>query len=178
MIYLYIGLGIFFGVILIMVLIGFASPRVAKMQRSIEINTNVDKVWPQLNNLKNFVDNWSPWTEKDPNAVHTFNDVSEGVGNAYTWKGAPKKVGEGSMEIVESEVNKKVRTSLEFKGRGKAIASFYVEDAGDGKIKVTWDFAGDNGNNPIARLFGRFMDKFLGPDYETGLNKLKSYCEA
>jgi hypothetical protein len=43
---------------------------------------------------------------------------------------------------------------------------------------VTWDFESDNGLNPMSRIFGKMMDKFLGPDYQNGLNKLKTVCEA
>ena len=82
------------------------------------------------------------------------------------------------MDIVELEEHKKVMTKLVFKGRGEAMAGFHVESAGEGKTKVTWSFETDSGNNPLASLFGRMMDKFLGPDYEKGLGKLKAYCEA
>ena len=40
-----------------------------------------------------------------------------------------------------------------------------------------WDFKGDMGMNPAGRLMGRMMDKFLGPDYEKGLDNLKKSCE-
>ena len=95
----------FGGLVALFLIIGFASPRVARMNRSIQINSTPEKIFPYLNNLKSFVDNWSPWTEKDPNAAHEYNDVAEGVGAFYSWKGEPKKVGEGSMKILESEEN-------------------------------------------------------------------------
>ncbi len=162
--------------VLLVLFIGFTSPRMATMERSIVINASADKVFPYLNNLKTFVDTWSPWTEKDPNAAHEYNDIPSGEGAFYSWKGEPKKVGEGSMKIVKSIENQHVRTLLHFKGRGDAYAGWHVAESGDG-VKVTWDFESDNGMNPIGRIFGRFMDKFLGPDYENGLNKLKKEIE-
>ncbi len=164
-------------IVFLVLLIGFTSPRIAKMERSVNIKASVDTIWPYLNNLKMFVDNWSPWTEKDPNAVHKYNDIAEGVGAHYSWKGEPKKVGEGSMEIKTSEDMNLVKVHLEFKGRGDAMAGWVLRDNGDGTCQVTWDFESDNGMNPMARIFGRMMDKFLGPDYENGLNKLKTVCE-
>ena len=166
----------FGGLVALFLIIGFASPRVARMNRSIQIDSTPEKIFPYLNNLKSFVDNWSPWTEKDPNAAHEYNDVAEGVGAFYSWKGEPKKVGEGSMKILESEENKRVKTYLTFKGRGDALATFHVAPSGDG-VKVTWDFEADNGMNPMGRFFGRFMDKFLGPYYEAGLANLKKVAE-
>lgn len=163
-------------IVLLVLLIGFASPRKATMERSIIINASIDKVFPYLSSLKTFVDTWSPWTEKDPNAVHEFNDIPSGVGAFYSWKGEKKKVGEGSMKIIEFEENKRVRTLLHFKGQGEAYAGWTITENGDG-VKVTWDFESDNGMNPIGRIFGRFMDKFLGPDYQSGLDKLKKVAE-
>ncbi len=164
------------GIVLLVLLIGFTSPRLATMERSVVINASADKVFPYLNNLKTFVDTWSPWTEKDPSAAHEYNDIASGEGAFYSWKGEKKKVGEGNMKIIKSVENKQVQTMLFFKGQGEAKAGWTIVENGDG-VKVTWDFESDNGMNPIGRIFGRFMDKFLGPDYENGLNKLKKEVE-
>lgn len=164
------------GIIVLFLLFAYTSPRYARMNRSVQIDASADKVFPYLNNLKTFVDEWSPWTEKDPNAAHEYNEIAEGKGAFYSWKGEPKKVGEGSMKIIESEENQYVKTHLFFKGRGDAYASWIVKEAGNG-VSVTWDFESDNGMNPMGRIFGRFMDKFLGPDYQNGLDKLKKVIE-
>ena len=161
-------------IVLLVLLIGFTSPRFARMNRSIDINAPADQVWPYL---QMFVDHWSPWTEKDPSAAHEYNDIAEGEGAFYSWKGEPKKVGEGSMKIIESETNKHIKTLLYFKGRGNAYAGWHITEKGNG-VSVKWDFESDNGMNPIGRIFGRFMDKFLGPDYQNGLEKLKKVVEA
>ena len=110
------------GIVLLILLIGFTSPQIAKTERSVTINSRPEKIWPYLNNLKAFVDNWSPWTEKDPNAAHDYNDIAEGVGAHYAWKREPKKIGEGSIEIKTSEPMELVKVSLQFKGRGEATA--------------------------------------------------------
>ncbi len=175
---LYVLLGVVAFLVLVVLVMGFASPRFARMKRSIEIAAPPERIWPNLNNLRNFVERWSPWTEKDPGAKHTFNEIAAGVGATFSWEGDPKKSGAGTMKITESEPDRRVMTHLAFKGRGEADAGWILEDLGGGRTRVTWDFEADNGNNPIARIFGRLMDKFLGPDYEQGLAKLKGICEA
>ncbi|HEX7899441.1 MAG TPA: SRPBCC family protein [Planctomycetota bacterium] len=174
---LYILLGVVGTLVLLVLLVGFTSPRVARMKRSTEIAAPPDRIFPRLNSLKRFVDEWSPWTGRDPAAKHTYNEKAEGVGAKYGWDGDPKKVGTGSMEIVESVPNQRVKIKLWFKGRGEPFAGWLLEDLGGGRSRVTWDFESDAGNNPIGRIFGRLMDKFLGPDYEKGLAKLKEICE-
>lgn len=174
---LYAVLG-FLGLLVAFVLgFGFASPRVARMKRSIEIAAPPEKIWPNLNNLRNFVERWSPWSEKDPQAKHAFNEIAEGVGATFSWIGDPKKSGEGTMKITRSEPMTRVVSHLAFKGRGEADAGWTLEDLGGGRSRVTWDFEADNGMNPLARIFGRLIEKFLGPDYEQGLAKLKSISE-
>jgi carbon monoxide dehydrogenase subunit G len=162
---------------LLVLVVGFASPRVARFKKSIEIAAPPEKIFPRLNSVKRFSDEWSPWTEKDPAAKHAFSGPAEGVGAKHAWEGHPKKVGTGTMEITVSEPHRRVTSHLAFKGRGEADAGWTVEDLGGGRSRVTWDFEADNGNNPIARMFGRLMEKFIGPDYEKGLAKLKSICE-
>ncbi|MFZ5554198.1 MAG: SRPBCC family protein [Bacteroidota bacterium] len=173
---LLIILAVIAGLILLIVLFGFMSPRITRMERSIEINASVEKVFEQMNSLKNFVANWSPFSDYDPNMKKIFNHIETGKGAHYTWEGDPKKVGKGTMEITHSVVNKSVTTHLAFHGRGEADATWTIQP-GNGNVKVTWDFMADNKNNPISRIFGRMMDRFLGPDYEKGLKKLKEYCE-
>lgn len=174
---LYIILGIVGGLILLAVIFGFLSPRYSFFQRSIEINAAEEKVFEQMNSLKNFVHHWSPWTAKDPNSKMVFSGPENGKGAKYAWEGDRKKVGKGTMEIVLSENNSKVKTHIAFDGRGEADATWTLVKLSDNKVKITWDFHSDNKNNPIARLFGRMMEKFMGGDYEEGLQKLKSHCE-
>ena len=174
---LYILLSVLGTIALLVIVAGFASPRVARFQKSTEIAAPPAKIFPYLNSVKRFSDEWSPWTDKDPDATHTFSGPAEGVGAAHAWTGDPKKVGTGTMVITVSEPNRRVTCHLAFKGRGEADAGWTLEDLGGGRTRVTWDFAADNGNNPIARLFGRLMGSFLGLDYEKGLAKLKSICE-
>lgn len=177
MIILYILGGVVGTLLLVILIMAFTSPRVTRMQRSIEISAPPEKVFPLLNSAKRFSEEWSPWTGKDPAAKHTFSGPAEGVGATHAWTGDPKTVGSGSMVITVSETNRRVSSHLSFAGRGEADAGWTIEDLGGGKVRVTWDFASDAGNNPVRRLFGRMIEKFLGPDYEQGLAKLKSICE-
>ena len=43
--------------------------------------------------------------------------------------------------------------------------------------QVTWTLDIDMGASPIAHYFGLMMDRMIGKDYETGLNKLKTLVE-
>ncbi len=165
------------GISLIVAVYGFTRPQHSYMKREIEISAPVEIIFDYSNNLQKFVENWSPWTDKDPQMTTQYNDISSGVGAKYEWKGHPKKVGYGLMEIIESEPNKKVKSLLKFGGKGDAFVTLEIHNINDKTATVTWDFTSDAGNNPVGRIFGSMMDKFLGPDFELGLKKLKETCE-
>lgn len=165
---------IFGGIIATVFVYGMTRPRTANMNRSIEIDAPADVIFPHMNSLKKFVV-WSPWTNKDPHVKQKFEGPETGVGSHYFWEGN-KNVGKGNMKIVEAELNKKVLCDLSFQGRGNAKAIWTLEENND-KTEVTWWFEGDMGNNPVGRILGTMMDKFLGPDYEIGLSNLKKQIE-
>lgn len=168
---------VLFGLALIVVIIGLMMPRKASVKREVVIKSDKETVFSYANSLKKFVESWSPWTEKDPDMETVFEGPDEGVGAVYNWKGDPKKVGYGTMKIISSEEPNKVVSFLSFGGRGDAEVSLIIEEKSANEVKVTWDFSADNGYNPIGRIFGSMMDKFLGPDFEYGLKKLKQVCE-
>ena len=60
---------------------------------------------------------------------------------------------------------------------GVSEGAIRIEAAGAGSSKVTWSNGGDLGMNPVGRYFGLFMDRMMGPDFQSGLEKLKSKVE-
>lgn len=172
----WIGISLF-GLALIFVIIGFTKPRMAYMKREILISSDKQTVFSYANDLKKFVEHWSPWTERDPNMETLFEGPAQGVDSVYKWKGDKKKVGYGLMKITSVDEPNKVVYFLSFGGKGDTEVSVQIEEVSSTEVKVIWDYSADNGNNPMARIFGSMMDKFLGPDFETGLKKLKAVCE-
>lgn len=170
-------LAVLAGIALVVVIYGFTRSRHSFMKREVEINAQAETIFEYAQNLQKFVENWSPWTDKDPNMETKFNDIQSGVGSKYEWKGDPKKVGHGLMEIVEVEKNKFVKSLLKFGGRGDAYVTLKIDEKSEGVMNVIWEFTSDAGNNPVGRIFGSLMDKFLGADFELGLKKLKEISE-
>ncbi len=151
-------------------------PRYPHIERVMLINTPAATVFPLVNNLHEF-NRWSPWAKLDSTTVYVFSGPDEGVGARMSWKGDPKKVGEGRQEIVESEELLRVKTALDFGQPGTATATVTLKDQGLQTL-VTWSLDQDTGFNPLARIFGLFMNKMVGSDYEAGLVALKQLAEA
>ena len=165
------------GVLALVMVIGLFLPRNVSVERSVVIDAPPEAVFARVNSLSGFND-WSPWYGRDPDALYAIEGPESGVGSKMSWKSDQKDVGSGTLEIVESRAPEYVESALDFGRQGGGIASFTLEPAGEAGTEIRWSFSTDMGANPLARYFGLMMDSYIGPDYETGLAKLKDVVEA
>ena len=168
-----IGLG---AVVVVLAVVGLFLPRTVHVERSAVVAAPAATVFTVLNGFHQF-GKWAPWPELDPNMKTTFDGPDAGVGAKYAWSGNDQ-VGTGSQEIVESRPFSLVKSKLVFGGFEGAddFATFALTPEGQG-TRVVWSFDGDNKYNVLSRYFGLMMDAFIGPDYEKGLAKLKTFVE-
>ena len=131
-------------VILAAVLIFAATrPDTFRVERSADIKASPEQVFVQINDLHNWRA-WSTWEKMDPNMKKTFSGSAQGRGAAYAWEGN-RKVGKGSMEIVESKPHEFIAITLEFikPFRGTNRAEFSFKPEGN-QTRVTWTNSGKN----------------------------------
>lgn len=167
----YIGLAI-----LVLVAIAYILPGSVQVQRATVIDAAPGEVFALVNSFENF-NQWSPWFERDPDGDYTIEGPGEGVGARMTWASEKPDVGSGSQEIIESVPDRLVRTKLDFGDMGDAKAFFEIEPRGDDRTHLVWGFDTDLGLNPVSRYFGLMFERWIGPDYEHGLAKLKALAE-
>jgi hypothetical protein len=153
-----------------------SQPSHQRIERSTVVAATPQDVWPLTSDLRQFV-TWSPWQDLDPDQQMAFSDPSSGVGAWYTWAG-DENVGEGRMEIVAVDDQKKVTEKLVFiePFESRADVTLALAPEADG-TRVTWAF--DTENNFAAKAFGLVvdMDAMLGADFEKGLANLKAKAE-
>jgi hypothetical protein len=158
--------------ILLAVAIGL--PGHVMVSRSVVINAPESAVYPYLNTMRNFGD-WSPWRIRDPNLKMTFSGPEQGKGAHVDWVSEVKAIGQGSMEIVEGEPNRNIDLAVNFNGV-EGTSSYALAPSGSGS-KLTWSFSYDTGTDPLKRWRGVMLDNLIGPEYQTGLGKLKERIE-
>lgn len=169
---------IFLGlIVIILAAVGasFLLPGTAVVSRTITIDAPADKIFPYVNSMQE-TEKWSPWLSRDPETSLSYAGPDAGVGNTLSWSSDHEQVGSGTQTITESIKNQQVTTALDFGDMGTASASFTLEPEGD-QTRVTWGFASDLGANPVMRWMGLMMDKWVGADYERGLQNLKTVVE-
>jgi hypothetical protein len=160
-------------------LLAFAAtrPNTLTVQRSATIASPAERIYPHLDDFHRW-GAWSPWEKLDPELKRTFSGAESGPGAVYAWQGN-KKVGEGRMEILESDAPSRLRIQLDFLKPFEAHNTTILALAPDGGgTRVSWTMNGSK-NFPF-KLMGIFMnmDNMIGADFERGLANLKTVAEA
>lgn len=158
-----------------LVAVSYLLPGKAEVSRSITIDAPPAAIFPYVNSMQE-TEKWSPWLSRDPETKLSYSGPEAGVGNTLSWSSEHPQVGTGSQEIVESVQDQQVNTALDFGPMGSASASFVLQPEGEA-TQVTWGFTSDLGMNPMSRWMGLMMDKWVGGDYERGLDNLKALVE-
>ncbi|MEM1134693.1 MAG: SRPBCC family protein [Bacteroidota bacterium] len=170
-------IGIIIGILVILLLvIGVFLPAEFGMQRQIVIQAPINSVFEEVNDLKNW-EKWSPFAASDPSMQVSYGDKTIGKGASYSWVGDINGIGE--QFILESVLNQKIETKIEFQDQGRESTGFghwQFKEVAEG-VEVTWGFSA-NANSYFEKYFGALIDPLLGGDFENGLNRLKKVSEA
>lgn len=147
-----------------------------RIERSTNIQASPKKVFALIIDFKQW-EMWSPWEKIDPALKRTYSGSASGIGAVYAWQGN-KKVGQGSMEIIEVSPFSKVTIKLDFIAPFAAhnTVEFTLVKQGD-TTKLTQAMYGSR--SYLSKLMGLFfsMEKMVGGKYEEGLANLKNISE-
>ncbi|CCN89207.1 conserved hypothetical protein [Vibrio nigripulchritudo SFn27] len=110
---------------------------------------------------------FNPYKSADPDLSIQHFGPENGIGSGFHFNG---KDGKGS-QVVSSVTNHSVQYSIDLGAMGQPTQIIKAEPKENGAL-VTWRMEMDLGNNPIARVFGLFMDKMVGKTFEKGLDNL------
>ena len=172
-------LGIFAGVLTLLMGFGFMLPGQAHVERDILISAAPEDVFAYISDFKAW-SNWSPWAKMDPNAAFVLTGT--GLGQRMEWESDNPDVGQGSQEVTVFEAPSLMKTHLEFQGQGVADATFELTPE-NGATLVTWSLDSNMSEKtplllkPITNYFAVMMDSMVGPQYESGLRNLKNLVE-
>lgn len=168
------GVGGLFGLIVLLLIVGFFLPASYQVERSAIIHAPLDSVFNTIHDLKRWK-SWNPWSGTvDDFLVHT-SDKSTGVGAWQHW--SSDELGSGMLKYIEVEEGRLIKYVMEYDmERSETVGWFTFEPVAEG-VKVTWVDQGSMGNNPLQRYMCLFMEAMMGPDFEQGLLNVKTACE-
>jgi uncharacterized protein YndB with AHSA1/START domain len=175
---MFTGLLILVGLVaVLLVVIISLQPAEFSIKRSATILAPPSAVFSLVNDFHNWPA-WSPWAKIDPDMKQIYDGPPAGAGASNTWIGN-KKVGEGTMTILQSQPGESVLIKLEFRKPFKAtnMVEFTFKE-NDGPTVVTWRMSGHH--NFMMKGFHLLlnMEKMLGDQFEKGLAQMKTAAEA
>lgn len=168
--------GIWIGLILLaIILFSFLLPREVSVSRSITVDAPIDRVFEQVNDLRNW-EKWSPWKRMDPMMEMTFSNPPVGQGAFYKWVSKDKRLGSGTMTLAKVVNNEEIVTALHNDKWGDANSTFLFGHKGK-EVEVTWKMTNDIGVMPWKKYFGMAMRSEMNKQFDKGLAGIKFYAE-
>lgn len=146
--------------------------------REIVINKPKTEVFDYIKFLKN-QDNYSKWANMDPAMKKTFTGTDGEVGFISAWESKDENVGMGEQEIKKITTGERIDYELRFIKPFEATDNAFMTTAtlNDNQTKVTWGFNGKMKYPMNLMLLFMDMEKMLGDDLQSGLDKLKIELE-
>lgn len=167
-------LRVVFWVLIVLFVIGIFMPQDYKIERSIEISSQVEQSFELSNDLTQWP-LWSPWVAMDPSVKVTIGNISKGVGATQSWT---DDNGGGRLTFIESVPDKRITYHLWFgDAQSPATSHMTFEQITANKIKVYWTIEGDMQMPVIGFILAMLMDTLVGPAFELGLENLKRESE-
>ncbi|MEW7279804.1 SRPBCC family protein [Aquimarina sp. 2201CG1-2-11] len=171
-------IGVVLGILILLVcLVSLLFPTNVEVSRSIAINASVENVFDNVNTIEHWKKWGGPWHEEGMDyttVIKRTEGASSGVGSRLIYN---QGKGEGSVEIIESNINQKIKTLISFEDGGSANG-IWLFDQNNNKTNVTWTIYIDLGYNPLKRIMGNLMmESKVGPLFEIGLSNLKKVSE-
>lgn len=168
--------GIWLGVLLLaLILFSFLLPKEVTVSRDITINAPIDRVFAQVNDLRNW-EQWSPWKRMDPMMEMTYSNPPIGEGAFYNWVSNDKRLGSGKMTLAKVTNNEEIVTALHNEDWGDATSTFKFGHKGK-DVLVTWSMTNNVGSMPWSRYFGMIMRGEMKKQFDKGLEGIKFYSE-
>ena len=164
------GIGAF---VALLVIIGLALPRHARVEVSTTIDARPATVFALVNDFRR-AQLWSPRTATDPNARVVFSGPNRGVGATVTWDGVI--AGSGTQTITVSRPWAHVETMMNPGEAGEARTWFNIA-VQDGGTHLTWGFEHDHGMNLVGRYVAPLLAGVLRREHEQGLTALRELAE-
>ncbi len=171
----WIGLGLL-SIIVLLMIVSFATPTKYGVERSVVIQSSEERVFSSINRWSEFAE-WSPWSDLDSAMVVRIEGEDGTVGSIYHWKGN-EAAGAGKMVKTEVINNQRIAYDLIFTEPFESTAQSWMDMAPQQNgIKVSWGMKGEMSRPMNLLLLMTDMNGEIGKDFDKGLMRIKERLE-
>lgn len=160
------------GALTLISLLPLALPRHVHVERQAVLDASPSKLTALIASTEGY-QTFNPFKDDDPNLAITPIGPAAGVGSGFRFEGTG---GTGTQTVAKID-DTQVVMSIDMGAMGKPTQTFAFQAQGN-STQVTWSMDADLGYNPIARVFGLFMDSQVGPVFERGLANLSTATQS
>lgn len=156
--------------------LNYLLPTEWKVERSIVINAEPEKIYPLIANFSTGWPQWSAFDALFPDLAYTASGPEEGVGATRSWA-SPANT--GSQTIIKADPKQGVEYVRDCIS-GTSIHGQIQLTPYNNTTVVRWVDTGSTGNNIISRLKSYWrvdMDSMMGGLFEQSLENLKKLAE-
>ncbi|MEP3280123.1 MAG: SRPBCC family protein [Stappiaceae bacterium] len=154
------------GLLAIAVIGSFLLPRHIHVERQATLTAAPEVILELATSNKGY-QRFNPYVSSDPDLKIRPFGPDEGIGSGFKFEGREGK----GQQIVAAITKNSVRYDIDLGSMGNPKQTITAKAEPNG-THVIWSMDADLGMNPIARVFGLFMDGMVGPTLERGLSNL------
>jgi len=140
------------------VVVGVLLPSHGHVERTVEVSSPLRQIYDSVNTFHRFPE-WSALRRLDPQVKMTFEGPEAGKGARVKWSSAAPQVGDGSLEIAQTDQDSKVVMSIDnaWSGDNKAYTVTLVPSQNGKTVNINWAYDADYGWNLIWRYAGLYI---------------------
>jgi effector-binding domain-containing protein len=154
---------------------GLLLPGREELERSAVIDAPAHVVFGVLDGFESYRE-WWPWSSLVVEDEVVIEGPVAGAGSRMSWTSRNPQIGSGYQEIVTSEPVKRIESRLVL-GQERSCELVYQIEPGDQATLVRWRAARNLGRNPVERYLGLMFERWMSPDFESGLRRLQAFAE-
>ena len=163
---------VFFGFLTLLFIVSVFLPANYEIVRTESYNCPQQKIYEYLSDITH-LDDWFYITKSlDSSIVYKFSNDSVNHKSSVEWNG--DLMGQGTFEFINLQANEIIEFKMSFQNNEVYKNGKIILSPSTSGTKLKWIDYGENGWNPVNRIFGLFIDGFLGPDMEKSLKKIKT----
>ena len=141
------------------------------VDHSIETNHPVRQVFDTLDGFRRIAA-WHPLRQHDPRVVYTLEGPPKGVGAKLNFASKDARVGNGSMEIIESVQDEYIVYRITDEAFGFNKLARFDFDKKDKTVEIKWGYDVEYGWDLRGRYAGLYVVRNVGDDIRSGLSNL------
>ncbi len=171
--------GLIIGLFAIAAVAGFFSSPIATAERSVDVFSQAEDVFPYLSDLDDH-GAWSPWHTAETREEYIVGGSDEGVGQQAAWTCSHSECLEGTEEISVIHYPEFVQSGVNLAGRSAdATYALMSGENTDGSLTILIKIDLHTGDFPyVQRLFKFKEQQALEARLDAGLSRLNALIEA